>query len=68
VSSQLSYDERDVLKVILRVGGPNLARNLQLWGEWIHDLERAKIDHQVHPQFPLVVLSLMGIHGREALT
>ena len=68
MSYQLDYDERHTLKTIVKVGGPNLTRNLEMWGEWLKDKERAKINRNVHPQFPLVLLSLMGIHGRDALT
>jgi hypothetical protein len=64
--SQLSYDERDVLKTVLAAGGPNLARNLEMWRDWLKDNQRAKTNRNVHPQFPLVLLSQMGIYGKAA--
>jgi hypothetical protein len=65
--TQLTYDERDVLKVVLRASGDNLQRNLEMWGAWIRETDMAKLDRTTHAQFPLVLLSLMGIHGRTAL-
>jgi hypothetical protein len=63
----LSYDERDVLKTILREhrllhDGLLMARLEELM-EWVHDIERSKFDRDRHPQFPLVLLSLMGIYS-----
>lgn len=60
----LSYDERDVLKTILAVQGPNLERHLETWGLWLRDIERARIGYNVQPALPLVLLSVMGIYGR----
>jgi hypothetical protein len=66
--SNLNYDEHDVLRTVLAKGGPNLTRNLEMWGEWLKDNQRAKFDRSVHPQFPLVLLSQMGIYGKEVLS
>jgi len=70
MTNQLNYDERDVLKTVLAKSGPNLARNLEMWGQWLKERERAKIDPGTmwHPQFPLVLLGQMGIYGGAALS
>lgn len=69
--SSLSNDERDVLKTILRfhaVSDENLEARLTEFATWIRDIEHAKLNRSGHqPHFPLVFLSLMGIHGKSAL-
>jgi hypothetical protein len=67
---RMTFDERDIIRTILRFHGaddPALVERLGTFVEWVHDTERAKFDPTVHPAFPLVLLSLIGIHGNDAL-
>ena len=69
--NKLSIEERDVLATILRFHGAEdatLAEHLEGFAEWIRDIERSRLDRSVHPKFPLVLLSLMGIYGKDALS
>jgi hypothetical protein len=68
--TQLDYSERDVLKNIIAYGGPNLSRNLEMWGEWLKDRESERSHLSKSPytsSFPIVLLSQMGIYGAAAL-
>jgi len=66
----MTFEERDIIRTILRFHGaddPALVERLGTFIDWVHDTERAKFDSTVHPAFPLVLLSLMGIHVMDAL-
>ena len=72
--STLSYDERDVLKTILRYhqnhGEEGLLGHLEVYVTWIRDIDQARLNRNaVHqPALPLVLLGLMGIYGKDALS
>ena len=66
----MTFEERDIISTILRFHGaddPALVERLGTFVEWVHDTERAKFDPTVHPAVPLVLLSLIGIDGKDAL-
>jgi hypothetical protein len=68
--SRLDPQELDVLKTILRFHGvesDKAVEHLETFSEWIRDTERAKFNRNINPQLPLVLLSLMGIRGSDAL-
>jgi len=74
LSPYLDYQEASTLKAILRHGGveptDKLVENLGTFVNWVRADEKAK--HRLtggadQPPFLLVLLSLMGIHGADAL-
>lgn len=70
-TSQLTYSELDVLKTILRAhdltGNKVLLSHLETFGAWVRENDQAKFSGNRAAQFPIAVLSLMGIHGGKAV-
>lgn len=74
INSLLSDEEGDALRRILRHHGvplaPQLVKDLAAFINWVHELERSRMQlgsNKNPPPYMLVFLSSLGIYGSEAI-